>query len=147
MQPLEEVSARIVVLRSRKLILDADLAELYGVQTRVLLQAVRRNAGRYPSDFLIVLANQEVAALRSQSVISKRTGRGGRRYAPFAFTEHGAIMAATVNAKGEIVKRLDQLERKVGTHDRAILEILQALRQLTQPPEVPKRRRIGFVHD
>ena len=171
MQPLEEVSARIVVLRSRKLILDADLAELYGVQTRVLLQAVRRNAGRYPSDFLVMLANQEVAALRSQSVISKGTGRGGRRYAPFAFTEHGAIMAATVlnspraiemsvyvvrafvqlrdtfSAKGEIVKRLDQLERKVGTHDRAILEILQALRQLTQPPEVPKRRRIGFVQD
>ena len=147
MQPLEEVSARIVVLRGRKLILDADLAELYGVQTRVLLQAVRRNAGRYPSDFLFVLTNQEVAALRSQSVISKRTGRGGRRYAPFAFTEHGAIMAATVNAKGEIVKRLDQLERKVGTHDRAILEILQALRQLTQPPEAPKRRRIGFVQD
>ena len=53
----------------------------------------------------------------------------------------------TFSAKGEIVKRLDQLERKVGTHDRAILEILQALRQLTQPPEVPKRRRIGFVHD
>ena len=76
MQPLEEVSARIVVLRGRKLILDADLAELYGVQTRVLLQAVRRNAGRYPSDFLFVLTNQEVAALRSQSVISKK-GRGG----------------------------------------------------------------------
>ena len=87
--------ARVVVVRGRKVILDADLAELYGVKTRVLLQAVRRNAERYPPDFLFILTNQEVVVLRSHSVISKRIGRGGRRYAPFAFTEHGAIMVAS----------------------------------------------------
>jgi hypothetical protein len=171
MQPLERAAARIVEIRGRKVVLDGDLAQLYGVETRVLLQAVRRNAERYPPDFLFILTNQEVGALRSQSVISNAVGRGGRRHARFAFTEHGAIMAATVlnspraiemsvyvvrafvqlrDAAGsgrEITRRLDQLERKVGTHDRAILEILQALRALTQPAEAPKRRRIGFVQD
>lgn len=171
MQPLERVAARVLLIRGRKVILDADLAALYGVETRVLLQAVRRNSKRYPPDFLFILSNQEVAALRSQSVISNAAGRGGRRHARLAFTEHGAIMAATVlnaprairmsvyvvrafvqlrdtfAAGGEIATRLDQLERKVGTHDRAILEILQALRQLTQPSETPSRRRIGFVQD
>jgi len=167
MQPLERVAAKILQVRGRKVILDADLAALYGVETRVLLQAVRRNAERYPPDFMFALSNQDVAALRSQSVISNTAGRGGRRHARLAFTEHGAIMAATVlnsplaiqmsvyvvrafvqlrdalAAGGEIARRLDQLERKVGTHDRAILEILQALRALTQPAEAPRRRRIG----
>jgi len=171
MQPLERAAARILEIRGRKVILDADLAQLYGVETRVLLQAVRRNAERYPPDFLFTLTNQEVAALRSQSVISNTAGRGGRRHARLAFTEHGAIMAATVlnspraietsvyvvrafvqlrDALGngrEISRRLEQLERKVGTHDRAILEILQALRALTQTAEAPKRRRIGFLQD
>jgi len=171
MQPLERVAAKILQVRGRKVILDADLAALYGVETRVLLQAVRRNAERYPPDFMFALSNQDVAALRSQSVISNTAGRGGRRHARLAFTEHGAIMAATVlnsplaiqmsvyvvrafvqlrdalAAGGEIARRLDQLERKVGTHDRAILEILQALRALTQPAEAPRRRRIGFVQD
>jgi acyl-coenzyme A synthetase/AMP-(fatty) acid ligase len=98
-------------------------------------------------------------------------GRGGMRKPPLAFTEHGVIMAAavlnspraievsvyvvrafvqlrdTLSANAEIARRLEQLERKLGSHDRAILEILQALRQLTQPAEAPKRRGIGFVHD
>lgn len=102
-------------------------------------------------------------------MISKPAGRGGRRYGSLAFTEHGAIMAAAVlkSARAievsvfvvrafvqmrevlatstQIGKRLDELERKVGTHDRAILEILQAIRQLTQPAEAPRRKRIGFV--
>lgn len=171
MQPLELAAAKILQVRGRKVILDSDLAALYGVETRVLLQAVRRNAERYPPDFLFTLSNHAVAILRSQSVISSSTGHGGRRNARLAFTEHGAIMAATVlnsplairmsvyvvrafvqlrgalAVDGEIARRLDQLERKVGTHDRAILEILQALRALTQPAETPKRRRIGFMQD
>ena len=171
MQPLERISAKTLQVRGRKVILDSDLAVLYGVETRVLLQAVRRNAERYPPDFLFTLSNHEVAVLRSQSVISSASAHGGRRNARLAFTEHGAIMAAAVlnsplaiqmsvyvvrafvqfrdalAAGGEIAKRLDQLERKVGTHDRAILEILGALRALTKPAEVPKRRRIGFVQD
>ncbi len=149
--------------------IDADLAALYGVETRALLQAVRRNPERFPADFRIPLTAQEVALLRSQSVISKPQGRGGRRYATTAFTEHGAIMAATVLNSSraikvsvyvvrafvgtrdalapnhELARRLDELERKLGTHDRSIGHILDALRQLTQPPEPPRRRRIGFL--
>lgn len=76
--------------------LDADLAALYGVETRVLGQAVKRNLERFPKDFMFQLNNQEIAALKSQAVISNPPGRGGRRSAPYAFTEHGALMAATV---------------------------------------------------
>lgn len=118
---------------------------------------------------MISLSAQELALLRSQSVISKPQGRGGRRHATKAFTEHGAIMAATVldspgaiklsvyvvrafvqmretlGVHQELGKRLDQLERKVGTQDRAIAQIFNALRQLTTPPEPPRRRRIGFL--
>src|SRR5262245_41972046 len=90
------IARRIVTVRGQRVLLDADLAALYGVETRVLLQSVRRNRARFPADFMIPLGNHEVAALRSQSVISKPTQRGGRRYLPYAFTEHGSIMAATV---------------------------------------------------
>ncbi|HKU46823.1 MAG TPA: ORF6N domain-containing protein, partial [Burkholderiales bacterium] len=92
----DRIAHRIVSLRGQRLLLDFDLAALYGVETRVLLQAVRRNAERFPRDFMILLTNHEVAALRSHFVISKRAGRGGRSYLPCAFTEHGAVMAATV---------------------------------------------------
>jgi ORF6N domain len=90
------IAQRIVAIRGQRVLLDSDLAALYGVETRVLLQAVRRNRARFPPDFMIVLTNQDIAVLRSQFVISKRLGRGGRSYLPCAFTEHGAIMAATV---------------------------------------------------
>jgi hypothetical protein len=168
MHPAESIASRIHAVRGLRVIVDADLAVLYGVQTRTLLQAVRRNPQRFPADFKIALSAQELALLRSQSVISKPQGRGGRRHATMAFTEHGAIMAATVlssaraikvsvhvvrafvhmrealTARKEIGKRLDELESKVGTHDRAIAEILGALRRLAAPPEAPRRRRIGF---
>ena len=169
MPALEGIAARIHTIRGRRVMIDADLAVLYGVETRVLLQAVRRNPERFPADFMISLTAQEVARLRSQSVISKPQGRGGRRYAPWAFTEHGAIMAATVLNSARAVqasvyvvrafvrmrdalvthkalgKRLDELERNLGTHDRAIGQIMEAIRQLTRPPEPPHRRRIGFL--
>lgn len=80
------IGSRILVLREQRAMLDSDLAELYGVETRVLVQAVKRNLDRFPVDFMFQLDNQDVAALRSQSVISK-PGRGGRRTAPYAFTE------------------------------------------------------------
>lgn len=148
--------------------LDADLARLYGVPTKRLKEQARRNSNRFPRDFLIRLTRQEVARLRSQ-IATSNEGRGGTRYVPFAFTEHGAIMAANVLnsaraiemsvyvvrafiqlrratlASKEIGARLDELERKVGTHDRAVAHILEALRRLTDPPEAPKRRGIGFV--
>jgi hypothetical protein len=169
MQPVEGIASRIHTIRGLRVMIDADLAALYGVETRVLLQAVRRNPGRFPADFMISLSAQELALLRSQSVISKQPGRGGRRHSTMAFTEHGAIMAATVlrssrairtsiyivrafvqmrdalMAHKEIGKRLAELESKVGTHDRSIAHVLDALRQLTAPPEPTRRRRIGFL--
>src|ERR1039458_3925195 len=90
-----DVTLLIRSFRERRVILDSDLAGVYGVQTRALVQAVKRNADRFPKDFLFQLTPAEAAALRSQIVISK-PGRGGRRYLPFVFTEHGALMAATV---------------------------------------------------
>lgn len=89
--PAEHIAARILLLRGHKVMLDADLAELYGVPTKVLLQAVKRNLERFPQDFMFQLSAEEFAALRSQLVTSK-PGRGGRRYAPYAFTEQGVAM-------------------------------------------------------
>jgi hypothetical protein len=166
MDKAEPIASRILIVRGQRVMLDADLALLYGVSAKRFNEQVRRNLRRFPPDFMFRLENQEFAILRSQFATSSW---GGRRYPPFAFTEHGAIMAAsTVNsaraievsvyvvrafvqmrealaANREIGKRLDELERKVGTHDRGISHILDALRQLTAPPETPKRRRIGFL--
>ena len=159
--------------------LDADLAALYGVTTKRLNEQVMRNLGRFPSDFMFQLTNQEVAILRSQFATSSSDARGlawgGRRYTPHAFTEHGALMAAmvlnspratevsvyvvrafvelrgTLVAHKELGKRLDELEsrleRKLATHDQAIVGILDAIRQLMVPPEPTKKRRIGFVQN
>jgi len=89
------IASRILALRSQRVMLDADLAELYGVETRVLIQAIKRNAVRFPVDFMFQLDAEEYAALRSQFVISN-VGRGGRRYAPYAFTEQGVAMLSSV---------------------------------------------------
>ena len=94
--PAERIAQSIIVLRGYKVMLDADLAELYGVQTRVLNQAVKRNLDRFPADFMFRLSARELETWRSQVVISKPRARMGLRRAPFAFTEHGALMAATV---------------------------------------------------
>lgn len=166
MKSHEQLARWIIQLRGRRVLLDQHLAKLYGVPTKRLNEQVRRNARRFPQEFTFVLTNQEVAVLKSQFATSSW---GGKRKPPQVFTEHGVIMAATVlnspraiemsvyvvralvqlrdtlSANAEIAKRLDQLQRKVGAHDHAILELLQALRQLTQPAEAPKRRRIGFV--
>ena len=153
--------------------LDADLAELYGISTGRFNEQVRRNRDRFPSDFMFQLTNQEVERLRSQIAISigktKEAGRGGRRYLPLAFTEHGAIMAATilntpratevsvfvvrafvrlremVAANKELSKKLDELERRVSHHDEAITNIVKAIRELAVPPEPKPKRRIGFI--
>lgn len=171
--PSASIATRIIHLRGIRAIVDSDLAALYGVRTKALLQAVRRNSDRFPPDFLISLDNQEVASLRSQIVTSKAGGRGGRRYRIHAFTEHGAVMAATVLNSSraiavsifvvrafvqmresliqhrELGRRLDQLEarldERLGKHDQAIAEILEAIHQLIAPPPPPVKRRIGFV--
>src|SRR5207253_9201939 len=161
------VESRILVLRHHKVILDTDLAELYGVPVRHLNQQVKRNVERFPSDFTFQLTAKEDTALRSQFVISKK-GRGGRRYSPYAFTEHGAIMAATVlNSKRAVqmsvfvvrafvrlrevlatnrrlASKVDELEKRMESHDDTIQDLIDAIRELMTPEEEP-RERIGFA--
>jgi phage regulator Rha-like protein len=160
------VESKIVVLRGRKVILDSDLAQLYGVAVKRLNEQVKRNADRFPADFLFRLNPVERQVLRSQIATSK-TGHGGRRYQPYAFSEHGAIMAASVlNSKRavemsifvvrafvrmrealatnqRIVAKLRDLELRVENHDADIEEILIAIRELMTPAP-PTGRRIGF---
>jgi ORF6N domain len=145
--------------------LDADLAALYGVPTRALVQAVQRNLSRFPEDFMFRLTNGEVAALRSQSVISNAgPGRGGRRYNPYAFTEQGVAMLSTVLRSQRAiavniaimrtfvkVRQLlvshEDLARKVAAlenrYDAQFKVVFDAIRELMSPP-VPRRRAIGF---
>jgi hypothetical protein len=98
LQELTEIAGRILLVRGMRVLLDSDLAALYGVTTKAFNQAVRRNLQRFPGDFLIHFSNHELARLRSQIVTSKNSpdGRGGRRHPPVGFTEHGAVMAATI---------------------------------------------------
>jgi len=100
--PLETITQRIVLLRGQKVLLDSDLAALYGVTTSSLVQAVKRNADRFPADFMLQLDGSEWSALRSQSVISN-AGRGGRRYAPYAFTEQGVAMLSSVLGSAQAI--------------------------------------------
>lgn len=168
---LPAIRQRILFVRERHVMLDEDLARLYGVETRRLTEQVRRNLERFPPDFMFQLTRDEAAALRSRSATSK-SGRGGRRYAPYVFTEQGvamlssvlrskravavniAIMRAFVELRraaasyAAIERRLEELERetqaKLGRHDQQLNTIFEALRQLISPPPRPKRR-IGFA--
>jgi hypothetical protein len=94
--PVETIEKKILLIRDAKVMLDSDLAMLYGVDTREIVQAVKRNIGRFPDDFMFQLAVEEFELLKSQSVISKPVGRGGRRYIPYAFTEQGVAMLSSV---------------------------------------------------
>jgi len=172
--PLESVARCIFQLRGRRVILDADLAAIYGVTTKRLNEAVKRNPGRFPDDFVFHIDRQEVAILRSQIATSRydnKTGHGGARYQPFAFTEHGAIMAAAMlnspravqmslfvvrafvqmrealAGHQELAQKLAELERKLTErldgHERALLHLLDEMKRLIEPPE-PPRKRIGF---
>ena len=163
---VENIEAKILTIRDQRVMLDADLAKLYGVETRRLNEQVRRNIGRFPEDFMFQLTNEEFVDLKSQFATSSW---GGRRKLPYAFTEHGAIMAASVlnspravetsvhvvrafirlremiSGHKELAQKLNRLERKVGAHDKAIAEIINAIRELMTPPEPPKKRSIGFA--
>jgi hypothetical protein len=160
------VESRILLLRHQRVILDTDIADLYGVPVKVLNQQVKRNRERFPADFVFRLTSKEDAVLRSQFVTSK-PGRGGRRYAPYAFTEHGAIMAATVLNSERAVQmsvfvvrafvrlremlatnrklagKIDELENRLDTHDSTIQDLIEAIKELMKP-EDPPRKRIGF---
>jgi hypothetical protein len=183
--PLETI---ILTLRRQKVLLDADLAALYAVPTKALNQAVKRNAERFPSDFVFQLLPREMAdlpsqfvtagerdparqydgALRSQFVTSKR---GGRRTLPYAFTEHGAFMAATVlnspravsmslyivrtfiqmreqiAANADVLKRLAQIDYTLLRHDKSLRVIWRELQPLLRPPLSQPKRQIGFHAD
>jgi hypothetical protein len=163
------VAAHIRLLRGHRIMLDQNLAALYGVSTKRLNEAVKRNAERFPADFLFQLTAEEDSALRSQSATSNTAaGRGGRRYLPYAFTEHGAIQAANVlnspravemgiyvvrafvqlremlASNKDLARKLAVLERK---YDSQFKVVFEAIRQLMAPPPAPKRRGIGFIVD
>jgi hypothetical protein len=137
--PIEHIENRILLVRGHKVLLDSDLAALYGVETRVLNQAVKRNPDRFPRDFMFRLSANELEAWRSQFVISKPSAKMGIRRAPYAFTEHGALMAAPV------LKRLEEHERKLARHDQAIAGVMSTIRSLLEPRQPPRRRPIGFI--
>jgi phage regulator Rha-like protein len=161
------VDSRILVVRQQKVILDTDLAELYGVPVKRLNEQVKRNRERFPSDFMFRLTDEEQQTLRSQNATSK-SGRGGRRYAPYAFTEHGAIMAATVlnseravemslfvvrafvrlremlATNEKLAAKIDELEQRLDTHDASIQDLIEAIRQMMLP-EPATGRKIGFA--
>ena len=167
---IEDIAQRILIVRGRRVLLDTDLAAFYGETTKRLNQQVNRNIDRFPGDFMFRLNEAEFANLRLQFATSSLTdaGHGGRRYAPLAFTEHGAIMASMVlnspratEASVHVVRafielrnlvagnkdlaaKLKRLEAKVDSHDQAIAGLIDSLRQTPEP----KRRPIGFViHD
>jgi hypothetical protein len=160
---MERVENRILSLRGHRVMLDADLAELYGVPTKRLNEAVRRNAARFPEDFMFQLTADEAETLRSQFATSK--GRGGRRYIPYVFTELGvAMLSSVLNSERavqvniammrafvrlrelaashkDVLRRLDEME---GKYDRQFKVVFDAIRALMEPPAKP-RRRIGIL--
>jgi hypothetical protein len=162
--PVDRIEKAILLIRGQKVMLDADLAELYGVETRVLVQAVKRNLERFPEDFMFQLNKDDVDFLRSQIVTLKK-GRGQHsKYLPYAFTEQGVAMLSSVlrsrraiqvnieimrafirlrqmlASHVELARKLDALEKK---YDAQFKQVFEAIRQLMAPPE-PKRRPIGF---
>ena len=162
--PRERIVRSIVIVRGQKVILDADVASLYGVETRALVQAVKRNADRFPPDFLFAVTPAEMRILRSQSVMS--SSWGGRRSAPFAFTEHGVAMLSSVlrseratmvnieimrafvglrealASHAALVRKLDALEQKFDGQFRVVFN---AIRGLMNKPRPRARKQIGFV--
>jgi hypothetical protein len=185
LKPNKHIEPLILSLRGQKVILDADLAELYGVPTGRLNEQVKRNAGRFPEDFRFQLSRQEWSNLKSQIAISRSEAtqreddipssfqistsfHGGRRILPFAFTEHGAIMVATVlnspqavqmsvyvvrafiqmreriAANAEILKRLAEIDKTLLQHDKALQIIWTQLQPLLAPEPQPPKPRIGF---
>jgi hypothetical protein len=156
--PIERIAASIYLIRGQKVMIDSDLAALYGVETKVFNQAVRRNLDRFPDDFMFRLANEEAESLRSQIVTSSW---GGRRYVPYAFTEHGVAMLSSVlrsrralEVNIAIVRTFvklrqtlatnEELARLVAKHDRQITILFEHVQKMLAPAPV-KKSRIGFV--
>ncbi|MBA3052021.1 ORF6N domain-containing protein [bacterium] len=163
--PVEIIANKIFLIRGQKVMLSPDLAKLYSVEVRALVQAVKRNIERFPADFMFQINKDEFANLKSQFVISSW---GGSRIMPYAFTEQGvAMLSSVLNSKraimvnisimrvfsklkqlalshSELLRKVESLERKYGEHDKKIAVIFQALKQLLEPPPVPPKRKMGF---
>jgi hypothetical protein len=161
----EQIALRIRLFRGQKVLLDSDLAQLYGVTTGNLNKAVNRNRERFPEDFVFQLTAEEAQNLIFQ--IGRSKGRGGRRHFPYAFTEQGVAMLSSVlqseravkiniaimrafvklremlETNRELARKFSELEQRVGKHDEEITAILEAIRQLIAPPK-KARREIGF---
>jgi ORF6N domain len=164
---VENIEAKILTIRGQKVMLDADLAELYGVETKRLNEQVRRNSERFPEDFMFRLGAAEKA-----EVVANCDHLAKLKYSsalPYAFTEHGALMLGNVlkseravevsvhivrafvhlrelvSGHKELAQKLNQIERKVGAHDRAIAEIINAIRELMTLSDEKKKRPIGFA--
>lgn len=166
--PVEVISSKIYLIRGLKVMLDRDLAELYDVETGALNRAVKRNAERFPEDFMFQITGEEAEPLRCQTGISK-PGRGGRRYLPYAFSEQGvamlssvlnskraievniAIMRAfvqlrkTLDSHAELARKLADLEKRFESHDEQIQAIYEAIRQLMLPPDTKGKKNIGYI--
>jgi hypothetical protein len=161
--PEERITRAILLIRGQKVMLDSDLARLYGVETKVLNRAVRRNAVRFPDDFMFQLTGDEIEGLRCQFGTSKR---GGRRYAPHVFTEQGVVMLSSVlhseravRVNIEIMRAFVQLRQMLSSHadlarklaaleskyDAEFRVVFDAIRELMAPPEPTRKQRIGFV--
>ena len=172
---MDDITTLIVTIRGKRVILDRDLAVLYGVPTFRFNEAVKRNRNRFPEDFMFQLTRDEAASLTSQFAISK-SGRGGRRTLPYAFTEHGTVMAANILRspkaiqmsvfvvrafirmrqmlieQRDLARKLAELEKeltaRLDVHETAITEMMRQIRQLMTPPEPepgPPKKRIGFL--
>jgi len=163
----EAIGRRIQVVRGERVLLDADLAELYGVQTKRLNESARRNRARFPADFMFQLSAEEARNLKSQFATSRSGGYGGRRYLPYAFTEQGVAMLSSVLTSpraiatnvlimrtfvhlrriaahyAELPAQLTEIARRVEGHDELLSEILGALEAFARPPSTPSRP-IGF---
>ncbi len=167
--PVESVINKILVIRNQKVILDRDLANLYNVETRALKQAVRRNLKRFPEDFMFQLTKEEFMNWRSQTVMSS-SDQKGLRYFPFAFTEQGVAMLSSVlksekaievnilimrafvrlreiiSTHKKVEEKLREIDSNLKDHDEKILQIIQVINQLINPPE-PVKKKIGFTID
>jgi len=163
--PAERITKKIYLIRGQKIMLDRDLAELYGVQTKVLKQAVRRNISRFPNDFMFELTDEEFQNWRSQIVTSK-SDRMGLRYKPMAFTEQGvAMLSSVLNSKRaiqvniQIMRAFTRLRQMLSTHDELKKKIesmekkydenfkivFEAIKQLIEVEDKPKKKRIGYT--
>uniref|UniRef100_A0A7V3E5S4 ORF6N domain-containing protein n=1 Tax=Ignavibacterium album TaxID=591197 RepID=A0A7V3E5S4_9BACT len=166
--PIESIISRILIIRNQRVILDKDLAQLYGVETRVLKQAVKRNIKRFPSDFMFTLNNKEINNLVSQNVIPSKSYLGGAK--PFVFTEQGVAMLSSVlnseraieinilimrafvklreiiSSHKKVEQKIKDIEKKLGDHEDQILQIIQIINELISPPHGEKKR-IGFIKE